>query len=991
MSTPWTHILKKVDEYRWEIPTSYKPGMLVPGLVFADERMLRQIVEEQALEQVANVATLPGIVGYSLAMPDIHWGYGFPVGGVAAFRVEDGIISPGGIGFDINCLSGDAQILHEFGHHRPMADFDRDWNIVRIKCVHPRIGLRNTTIAGFLKLPRRPKRVFKIMTESGREIIATDDHPFLTPQGMVPVGDIDLGQSVSVVPFIGVAFEQPSDEVLVTEARLRAIYPGSENGFKQLVNVLRARDLLPLRMDNPRLPYLVKLLGFGQGDGSLHFHRRGGGALVGFYGEPTDLQDIRQDILAIGFRPSPIYQRRRFHRIQTFYGETTFRRTESFVHSGSAALALLLCSLGATAGNKARANFGVPLWLEHAPQWMKRLYLAALFGAELTTPSTVTGRHRSIASPVLSLNKWRGHVASGRRYLEGIRRWLAEFGVDSFLIDGRVEHVCRDGTASVRLRLQISAKPENLVRLWTTVGYEYHRRKQHIACVAAQYLRLKSMVLAERRASVELATVLTRQGRGLDEVTSIIGSPNVNKRFVERSLWEPRSGDVRIGIAFPSFWTFYHERTAGLGKTGQVWDPIILKEPIVFDGAVYDFHVRDRNHNFIANGFVVSNCGVRLIRTSLTESEVRPKLQPLVDALFVAVPSGIGSTGRVKVSMGEIDDVLKGGARWAVQKGYGWDADLDVIESNGSLPQASPEDVSQAAKQRGRGQIGTLGSGNHFLEVQIVDEIYDAVAAAALGIDQVGQVSVLVHCGSRGLGHQACTDYLRVAERSAREHGIHLVDRQLACMPSESSEGQRYFGAMCASANFAWANRQMITHWVREAFGRVFSQSPEKLGMALVYDVAHNIAKFEEYFVDGQRQRLIIHRKGATRAFPPNHPEVPEKYRAIGQPVLVPGDMGRYSFVAVGTDQAMRISFGSTCHGAGRLMGRKQAVRTLAGVDVAEQLRRQGILVRAQDRGLLAEEASAAYKDVADVVGVCDAVGISRRVARTRPVGVVKG
>jgi tRNA-splicing ligase RtcB len=385
------------------------------------------------------------------------------------------------------------------------------------------------------------------------------------------------------------------------------------------------------------------------------------------------------------------------------------------------------------------------------------------------------------------------------------------------------------------------------------------------------------------------------------------------------------------------------------------------------------------------------NCGVRLIRTTLTEDDVRPRLEPLVDALFVHVPSGVGSTGRVKVSMGEIDDVLRGGARWAVQKGYGWPEDLEVIEAGGSLAAADPEAVSDAAKQRGRGQIGTLGSGNHFLEVQVVDEIYDARAARAMGIDHVGQVVVFIHCGSRGLGHQVCTDYLRVAERSARQHGIHLVDRQLACMPFRSPEGQRYFGAMSAAANFAWANRQMITHWVRESFSRVFGRSPQDLGMRLVYDVAHNIGKVEEYPVDGQVRSVVVHRKGATRAFPPGHPEIPPRYQQIGQPVLVPGDMGRYSFVCVGTPDAMRLSFGSTCHGAGRVMGRKQAVRTLAGVDIAEQLRHQGILVRAQDRSLLAEEASPAYKDVADVVAVCHAAGLSRRVARTRPIGVVKG
>ncbi len=260
-----------------------------------------------------------------------------------------------------------------------------------------------------------------------------------------------------------------------------------------------------------------------------------------------------------------------------------------------------------------------------------------------------------------------------------------------------------------------------------------------------------------------------------------------------------------------------------------------------------------------------------------------------------------------------------------------------------------------------------------------------------MGLQPLGTVVILVHCGSRGLGHQVCTDYLRTAERAQKRYGIEVVDRQLACMPFTSPEGQQYFGAMCAAANFAFANRQLITHWVREGFSQVFGTPPQALGMSLVYDVAHNIAKVEEYAVEGERQRLIVHRKGATRAFPPGHPEVPGKYRTVGQPVLVPGDMGRYSFIAIGTEAAMRETFGSTCHGAGRRMGRKQATRALAGVDVAEVLRKRGIVVRAQDRRLLAEEAPEAYKDVAEVVSVCEHAGISRRVARTRPIGVVKG
>ncbi|HEY3248619.1 MAG TPA: RtcB family protein [bacterium] len=385
------------------------------------------------------------------------------------------------------------------------------------------------------------------------------------------------------------------------------------------------------------------------------------------------------------------------------------------------------------------------------------------------------------------------------------------------------------------------------------------------------------------------------------------------------------------------------------------------------------------------------DCGVRLIRTELEADQVRQNLDPLVDALFAAVPSGVGSTGRIKVGMSEIDNVLKHGAGWAVRNGYGWQEDLEVIEAGGALEHADPDVVSAQAKRRGRGQIGTLGSGNHFLEVQVVDEIYDSSAAGVMGINSLRQVVVFIHCGSRGLGHQVCTDYLKVADHAGRQQGISLVDRQLASLRFQSPEGQDYFRAMSAAANFAWANRQVITHWAREAFSRVFRQSPEALGMSLVYDVAHNIAKLEDYEVEGRRRRLVVHRKGATRAFPAGHPEVPARYRDIGQPVLVPGDMGRYSYVAVGTDGAMKESFGSTCHGAGRMMGRKAATRALDGTDVVAELRKKGIVVRAHDRSLLAEEAPQAYKDVADVISVCHDAGLSKRVARTRPIGVIKG
>ena len=460
-------------------------------------------------------------------------------------------------------------------------------------------------------------------------------------------------------------------------------------------------------------------------------------------------------------------------------------------------------------------------------------------------------------------------------------------------------------------------------------------------------MRVPGLVYADERMLRQIA-----EEQALDQVANVATLPGI----VGASLAMP---DIHWGYGFPVGGVAAFDENDGIVSPGGV-------------------------------GFDIS-CGVRVMRTALDEDEVRGTLRPLVDALFNAVPSGVGATGRVKLDAQAMDGVLRHGARWAVDQGYGWADDLEVIEGGGALPQADPDAVSPEAKKRGRAQIGTLGSGNHFLEVQVVDEIYDPAAAEAMGLNQPSQVVVFVHCGSRGLGHQVCTDYLRVAERSAREHGIALVDRQLACMPFQSDEGQRYVGAMSAAANFAWANRQVITHWVRGAFERVFARSAEKLGMALIYDVSHNIAKLEEYIVDGRARQLIVHRKGATRAFPAGHPDVPERYRAVGQPVLIPGDMGRYSFIATGTETAVRESFGSTCHGAGRVMGRKQAVRTLAGRDVGDELRKRGIIVRAQDRGLLAEEAPQAYKDVADVVEICHQAGLSRRVARTRPIGVVKG
>ena len=385
------------------------------------------------------------------------------------------------------------------------------------------------------------------------------------------------------------------------------------------------------------------------------------------------------------------------------------------------------------------------------------------------------------------------------------------------------------------------------------------------------------------------------------------------------------------------------------------------------------------------------NCGVRLLRTNLTREEVKPKIKQLVNELFVSIPSGLGSKGKIRVSEKELNEVLVKGSRWALEKGYGEANDIVVTEESGCFKGADPDKVSNKAKKRGTPQLGTLGSGNHFLEVEVVDEIYDRDAATAMGINDVGQVLLLIHTGSRGFGHEVCSDYVRLLGETVKRYGISLPDRQLACAPINSPEGQDYLQAMACAANYAWTNRQCIAHWVRESFVKVFGKSQRELGMEQIYDVCHNIAKIEEHTIDGKKQTLCVHRKGATRAFPAGHPDVPEVYRNIGQPVLIPGDMGRCSYVALGTEIAMKESFGSTCHGAGRVQSRAAAKRSLRGADIAEALMARGITVKTGNVASLAEEASEAYKDVDEVVGITHKAGISRKIVRAIPMGVIKG
>jgi len=380
------------------------------------------------------------------------------------------------------------------------------------------------------------------------------------------------------------------------------------------------------------------------------------------------------------------------------------------------------------------------------------------------------------------------------------------------------------------------------------------------------------------------------------------------------------------------------------------------------------------------------NCGVRLLASPYEANDVRPKLEQLLNQLFRDIPCGTGKKGLLNVTRKELDNVLVDGAQWAVEHGYGKREDIAFIEEYGRMPNADPSCVSSRAKDRGHDQLGTLGSGNHFLEIQIVDEIFDEEIATKFNLHK-NQIVVLIHCGSRGLGHQVCTDYLDLMQGAMKKYNITVVDRQLACVPVKSREGQDYLKAMAAAANFAFANRQMITHWTREVFQRILGNGDLKI----VYDVCHNIAKVEEHEIDGMQKRVLVHRKGATRAFPKGHPALPDQLRDVGQPVLIPGSMGTCSYVLVGTQQAMKETFGSSCHGAGRAKSRTQAKKETTADELMKELKSKGILVRCQTKSGLTEEKPDAYKDVSQVVEVVHGAGIAKKVAKLVPIAVMKG
>ncbi len=971
--------IKKISDYEWEVPKEGK--MNVPVRIFASKKMLEKIKQDDSIKQGINVATLPGIYKQSIMMPDAHSGYGFSIGGVAAFDFDNGIISPGGVGFDINCISGDSKVLFEHGYTKEIKELETDLQSEKIVCMEFLDKKdSNSKIINFMRF--KPKnRVFKIKMLSGKEIIATEDHPIYTQDGMVDVKNLDKDSDfIATYPFEGVNYEEVKNNIIFSEQDILKL----DLNFNKnaIINELKKRNLLNLALNDPRIPYLIKILAYNLGDGTIPRNNK----YSSFYGNPEDLELIRRDIKRIGFTPSKIYSRHRKHKIKSKRGVVKFERVEYHFKVVSRSFVVLLNLLGAPIGNKVHQSYLVPKWILTSPKWYKRLFLASLFGAEMNSPATLTNHGYNFYMPTISINKNEKYLDNGKKYLTQIKSILKEFEINSIISKEELQdYLYKDSSVNYRLKLFIAEN--GVLNLYKKINFEYNLEKRRKANSAINFLLLKQRVILEREKKSKVAVLMHNQGMSPSKIYSDLISENVNKRFLERSLYEGRLGCSRISVNFPKFDNFLDVSTLNLGKSGMVWDKIENIKEIEFNDYVYDLTVKNKNHNFIANNLVVSNCGVRLLTSELTKEEVEPKIKDLINELFNHIPCGVGKESNLRLSDEDYEKVLNQGVEWCVENKYATKEDLEHCEENGCMKTADASKVSPRAKKRGRKQLGTLGAGNHFIEVQYVDEIYDKKIADIFGVTKKNQIVLMIHSGSRGLGHQVCSDYIRKMEDAFPEIIKEIPDKDLIYAPVKSKLAKDYLGAMSAAANYGWCNRQLLTYQSRKAFNKVFG----KVNLELVYDVAHNVAKIEEYKIDGKSRKVYVHRKGATRAFGPGHKELPKDYREVGQPIILPGSMGTASYILIGTDKAMEETFGSTAHGAGRVMSRHEAMKTFKGEKVKRDLEENKIYIKAASVKGIVEEAPGAYKDIEDVAEVSDKVGIGKKIVRLKPFGVIKG
>ncbi len=950
--------LEKLRENVWEIPQ--EGDMRVPARVLASRSLLEEIAEDRTLQQLKNTTHLPGIRKHAVCMPDGHQGYGFPVGGVAGIDAENGCISPGAVGYDINCHPYDTSVLLEFGRHCDIGDLRGRFEEERA------IVSADESVASDIRLftESGTQQLYEVETDTGDTVRATAEHPFLTPDGMVELRDIEQGDTVFTRPFVGLPDENPEEFVVL-----------SENDFvdedPQLVSFLKEEGLLPLTSTDEAFNRLLKLVGFHTGDGTFR------GKQTWFYADPDDLERIREDITSIGFSPSKIYSRERRHEFK----ENSFERTEHSIKVEAHGLKQLLTRLGTPESKKIESDFTTPEYFDRLTDWQRALYLSAFFGAEMSTPSSQYSMN--LYCPTVSQNRVAETADAGEQFMLEIAEALEDLGIETNEIERFDSDSGPEGMQ--RLRLGIKNDSKNLIRFFTTVGYRYNRKKQKEAAAASQYLKLKERVIERKERFAERAIAMADGGTPVSKITDELDAPD---HFLRRTV---RDG-IETGPRPPSDFPGYDEFRERIGvRENLTVETEVVSVTEAGEETVYDIGVEHEDHTFVANGFVVSNCGVRMMRTNLTYDDLRGCEEELVDALFETVPSGLGGGGVVESDVATVDAILDRGVEWALEEGYAVEADLEHCEDGGVRRESDPSKVSREAKERGANQIGSLGSGNHFLEVQRVTDVFLPEVADAFGLEE-DQIVVLIHCGSRGLGHQTCTDYLRRIEQAHGDLLEELPDRELAAAPAGSQLAEEYYQAMGAAINFAWTNRQLVMHGTRQVFEEVFDRSWESLGMDLLYDVAHNIAKKEVHELPEGKRELYVHRKGATRAFPAGRPEVPAAYQDVGQPVIIPGSMGAGSYVLRGGAKAMGLTFGSTAHGAGRLMSRTQAKQTYWGEDVRDDLReQQHVYVKAQSGATIAEEAPGVYKDVSEVVRVSDALGIGDKVARTYPVCNIKG
>ena len=953
--------LRRIDKYIWEIPKEGR--MQVPVRVYASEKLLEKMKEDKTLIQAKNVASIPYIQKWAVVMPDGHEGYGPPVGGVGAFELaENTPIMPGFVGFDINCLPENTEILTDLRFKLRIDELKEYINKLKLKTKE------NNSDILFVAERESDDKIILLTTTGGREIELSFDHPVLTKDGWKLAKEIKEGEYIAVYPFDGVEYEEPKEKAILL----------SEEDFKehdkQIVSYLKKKSLLPIRLDDLRLGLIARILGYLIGDGSIVEQKSNGKVryYIAFYGRKEELERLKQDIEAIGFHVSKIYERKRRIKITSpWKGTYETIGTEYSIKISAMAAALFFIKLGAPIGKKIDKKFTVPEWIKKSPRWVKANFLAGLFSADGSIPYV---QDKTAYQLNLTLVKRKSLENNLRVFLEEIRTLLGEFGITASI------RKIKEYGDKVVYRLYISGE-ENIYKFLTKIGYLYPP-KETIGLIVAEYLRRKRLN-REQRKNAKLAAIVSYPKIKVRELAENL---NVNQRLVERAVYEGVI-ESRIEKNFPSFEEFREKYVVD----GIIYDKVEKVEiiPSPYE-KLYDIGL-ESYHNFIANGVVVHNCGVRLLRTNLYLKDIADKLNILVNEIFRNVPAGVGETGKISLSMQELDKVLEYGVEWALEKGYAWDDDIKRIESHGRLDFASADAVSNTAKARGRDQLGTLGSGNHFLEIQVVDEIYDEEIAKAFGIYEKNQVTVLIHTGSRGLGHQVATDYLRLFERKYKRIAREIPDIELIYAPYESEDGQNYLKAMAAAANFAWTNRQLITYWVRKSFERVLRKNIDAIGLEIVYDVAHNIAKFEEHNINGKKKKVIVYRKGATRAFPPGHKELWGEYKKYGQPVIIPGSMGTASYLLVGQPKSMELSFGSSAHGAGRQMSRAKAKRTFSYSEVIRKLRERGIIVKSTTRTGVVEEVPEAYKDVDEVVKVTHELGISKLVARFRPIAVIKG